>query len=241
MCTRERPSLSPHSRHAVRSCKKQVIAMSPPNEEDRAIDEEVLRFGEIARVAKVEQLKLEAPPVELWARIESAALKLEAEKSQPSEPLAPVHDLAARRHLATRLIAVAAALTLVVAGFAAVLRFMQDEQKVIREVALSNRGLSASGARSAGVAQLVETKDGGFAIKLNLSDLPQTDANYFELWAIDTQVKGMVSLGPLHDSGIYEIPAGVDPDRFPIIDISIEPTDGVPTHSGESVLRGRLA
>jgi hypothetical protein len=37
------------------------------------------------------------------------------------------------------------------------------------------------------------------------------------------------------------IPAGVGTDVFPIIDLSIEPVDGVPTHSGKSVLRGVLA
>jgi hypothetical protein len=51
----------------------------------------------------------------------------------------------------------------------------------------------------------------------------------------------MVSLGPVRSDGRYEIPAAVDVSAFPIVDVSIEPADGVPTHSGRSVLRGTLS
>ncbi len=63
---------------------------------------------------------------------------------------------------------------------------------------------------------------------------------YLELWLIDPTVTRLVSLGPLRTDGIYDIPAGVDPAAFPIVDVSVEPVDGDPTHSGDSVLRGEL-
>ena len=66
------------------------------------------------------------------------------------------------------------------------------------------------------------------------------DDGYLELWLIDPTVTRLVSLGPLRTDGIYDIPAGVDPAAFPIVDVSVEPVDGDPTHSGDSVLRGEL-
>lgn len=51
----------------------------------------------------------------------------------------------------------------------------------------------------------------------------------------------MVSLGPSRPDGRYAVPSGVDAGRFPVVDVSLEPPDGDPTHSGTSVLRGTLA
>ena len=58
--------------------------------------------------------------------------------------------------------------------------------------------------------------------------------------ALVSSTTTLVSLGPLRPDGIYDIPPGVDPSRFPIVDVSVEPVDGDPTHSGDSVLRGEL-
>ncbi|HEX5366505.1 MAG TPA: anti-sigma factor [Acidimicrobiales bacterium] len=61
------------------------------------------------------------------------------------------------------------------------------------------------------------------------------------MWLIDEDVRGMVSLGPSRPDGRYAVPSGVDAGRFPVVDVSLEPPDGDPTHSGTSVLRGTLA
>ena len=130
---------------------------------------------------------------------------------------------------------------MVFAVFAFALARGGDDIRTIDEVALSNAGLDQSGASSSGSARLVVLDDGSRAIDLDVSDLPQVDDGFFELWLIDKQVNGMVSLGPVRGSGRYLIPPGVGTDVFPIVDLSIEPVDGVPTHSGKSVLRGVLA
>jgi hypothetical protein len=49
-----------------------------------------------------------------------------------------------------------------------------------------------------------------------------------------------VSLGPLRPDGSYDLPPGLDPEQFPIVDVSVEPLDGDPAHSGDSRLRGQL-
>ena len=38
----------------------------------------------------------------------------------------------------------------------------------------------------------------------------------------------------------FELPADLDLGEFPIVDVSVEPLDGDPTHSGVSVARGEL-
>ena len=48
-------------------------------------------------------------------------------------------------------------------------------------------------------------------------------------------------LCPARADGIYTVPADVDPGEFPIVDVSVEPPDGDPTHSGVSLARGELA
>ena len=63
---------------------------------------------------------------------------------------------------------------------------------------------------------------------------------YLELWMIDPSVSKLVSLGPLRDDGVYVLPASVDPAEYPIVDVSVEPVDGNPAHSGASLLRGQL-
>lgn len=92
--------------------------------------------------------------------------------------------------------------------------------------------------RGSGRAELVEV-DGSFELRVDLDDLDAADG-FHEVWMIDTEVSRLVSLGPVRGDGTYTIPAGMDPAAFPIVDVSVEPIDGDPTHSGASVLRGQL-
>lgn len=92
--------------------------------------------------------------------------------------------------------------------------------------------------QGAGRAELVD-RDGSFELRVELSGL-EADDGFLEVWMIDTEVSKLVSLGPVRDDGVYPLPAGMDPSAFPIVDVSVEPFDGDPTHSGASVLRGQL-
>ncbi|MBI1844864.1 MAG: anti-sigma factor [Actinobacteria bacterium] len=210
--------------------------MSDNNTPLEGLDDEIARMGQIVRSVATENVVFEQPPADLWQRIENAV----AERDELEVPTPSRGALGPRGRLIPRLIATAAAFTLLGAGVAGLVRRGQDDEQVVREVALSNNGLDPRGVHSAGSAKLVRLDGGAYAINLDLRGLPKPAAGYFELWAIDTQVKGMVSLGPLHGGGIYRLPTGINPRSFPIVDISIEPADGIPTHSGTSVLRGRL-
>ncbi len=52
----------------------------------------------------------------------------------------------------------------------------------------------------------------------------------------------MISLGALTagSQGRFTIPAGTDLSVYTIVDVSVEPLDGDPAHSKESLLRGTL-
>ena len=82
--------------------------------------------------------------------------------------------------------------------------------------------------------------NGSQAVRIDLEGLELPTDGFLELWVIDTDVVGMHSLGIVSADGTFALPPGLDPADFPVVDISIEPVDGDPTHSGNSVARGVL-
>ena len=64
-----------------------------------------------------------------------------------------------------------------------------------------------------------------------------------EVWLINVDGTRMVSLGLLAagDKGEFVVPAGLIDEGYRIVDISVEPDDGDPAHSGVSIARGELA
>ena len=136
--------------------------------------------------------------------------------------------------------AAAVALVLVVVGVVAG-HDGDDEPVVVASARLEPLPDQPTGDAGPVEARVVEGDDG---LELDLalagSGLPAPDG-FYEVWLIDSNVEGMVSLGPARADGRYAVPADVDVAAFPIVDVSVEPPDGLPTHSGVSVLRGTLA
>lgn len=69
------------------------------------------------------------------------------------------------------------------------------------------------------------------------------EQGYHEVWLINVDGKRMVALGflPRGDDGTFEVPRRLIDEGYRILDISVEPDDGDPTHSGVSIARGELA
>ena len=63
-----------------------------------------------------------------------------------------------------------------------------------------------------------------------------------EVWLINLDGTRMVSLGlPARgEEGDFEFPARLLDEGYQIVDISYEPGDGDPAHSGQSLARGTL-
>ena len=93
---------------------------------------------------------------------------------------------------------------------------------------------------SASGRAIVVKADGGRTLEVDVSRLARTDG-FYEVWLIDASVKKMVPIGILTGTtGRFTIPDGLDLGQYPVVDISAEPLDGDPVHSGKSLLRGTI-
>jgi anti-sigma-K factor RskA len=186
---------------------------------------ELRALGRSLGLGSVAPETLDEPPADLWDRIEAQAVVTTPEAIPLSEARR------ARRPARVLLAAAAAAVVALVAGWTLV--DGEDGDNVVASVTLEQLGASGSGA-----AELVDD-DGHLQLRLDTADLDAGDG-FLEVWMIDPDVEQLVSLGPVRADGEYDLPPGLDPEAFPIVDVSVEPIDGDPTHSGNSVLRGQL-
>lgn len=167
--------------------------------------------------------QLDLPPADLWDSIETAI-------DPPARP--------ARRLPARWLVGAAAAAALIVGGLAVATRDRNAE--LVAQAALSSEGLPGAPGGLAGRAE-VRDDNGRRVLVVKTGSISPRSGEYLELWLIDTAVDKMVSLGVVKGSGEFAIPDGLDVAEYPIVDISTEPFDGKPAHSGASLLRGKLA
>ncbi|WP_084101612.1 anti-sigma factor [Demequina sp. NBRC 110051] len=111
----------------------------------------------------------------------------------------------------------------------------------VRTVLASSALTDLATEQPAGEATVEVLDDGERVLVIDTSEVAQPENAYLEVWLIDEQIEGMVSLGHLTgEHTVFTLPEGVDIAQFPIVDISVEPVDGIPTHSGESITRGVL-
>lgn len=91
-----------------------------------------------------------------------------------------------------------------------------------------------------GAAEVVDT-DAGTELIVDVSNLSSGEG-FYEVWLIDPDTFQMIGLGALTDtSGRFPIPDGLDLSRYTVVDVSLEPLDGDPVHSTDSVVRGELS
>ncbi|WP_222192944.1 anti-sigma factor [Modestobacter italicus] len=93
---------------------------------------------------------------------------------------------------------------------------------------------------ASGRAQVREA-DGVRSLRIDL-DAPALDDGYYEVWLLKPDAVRMVPLGSVRAGDtVLPLPEGLDLVSYPVVDVSIEPLDGDPTHSGVSVVRGQLS
>lgn len=92
----------------------------------------------------------------------------------------------------------------------------------------------------AGAATAIVTGDEALTLEIEFSEaLPSAEP--VELWLIKPDLSDMVSLGIVEPGTTeWQVPDGIEPTEYSLVDLSIEPDDGDPTHSGRSILRGAL-
>jgi hypothetical protein len=192
-----------------------------------------------------------APPARVWAAIAAAtgvssaprsvppvasAPEPAAEQAPAAEPPPNVVPLRRGRRRTVLLVAAAAVVGAVIgAGAVAAVRG-GDDGVAVQSVALA----PLNAAHASGSAVVLERDDGTRVLRLDLK-APALDHAYYEAWLLQPDIKGMVPLGMVESGQTdFELPAGLDLGRFPVVDVSVEPLDGNPAHSGDSVVRGEL-
>jgi hypothetical protein len=92
-----------------------------------------------------------------------------------------------------------------------------------------------------GEARAVQSED-TFTIRVSATELGD-EPGVREVWLINVDGVRMVSIGLLAagDDGEFAVPMELIDEGYRIVDISVEPDDGDPTHSGVSLARGELA
>jgi anti-sigma factor RsiW len=180
------------------------------------------------------------PPPAVWASIAAAtgvsAVPRTEQAPPAAEPVAEVVPLRPRRPRPW-LLAVAAAVVGAVVGAGAVAVLQDDDDGA----SVASAELDPlEDADASGSARVVERDDGTRVLEVDLR-APQLDEAYYEVWLLEPDVSGLVPLGTTQaGTTVFEIPAGLDLGEFPVVDVSVEPLDGDPAHSGDSVVRGVL-
>jgi hypothetical protein len=188
-----------------------------------------------------------APPPAVWAAISAATgvaatprpeqvgqAPAEAAPDAPAQTPGVVRELRPRR---SRMLLAMAASLLVGAGIGAGAVALANRDPA-QEIAAAD--LAPLDDRDAtGNAEVVATGDGE-QLRVVLR-APEPDDGFYEVWLLEPTVQRMVQVGVVRaGTTTLDLPAGIDLEEYPIVDVSVEPLDGDPTHSGVSVARGEL-
>ena len=204
--------------------------------------DEVAALAEVVGLARGEDAELVAPGPQVWERI-SAELALGGAGAAEPAPVetapADVVPLAPRRRPRSwGWIAGAAAAGVLIGGVGVAWALNRDDRAT--DVVATATLEPLPGWSAAGSASVETTRDGTRVLVVDVEDGTPT-SGFREVWLLTPDAKGLVSVGTLDgSSGRFDLPAGLDLTEFPVVDVSQEPFDGNPAHSGDSIVRGAL-
>lgn len=164
-----------------------------------------------------------------------------APDAQPAPASAPTSP---RRRRNRWIAPIAAAVVGIAAGATAVIVVQNQENSVIVDATapltpVPDGPLPPSDGQL-GTAELVTARSGQ-QVRVDAPALPAPATTAYEVWLFGDDGR-MVSLGTLADgSGSFTVPAGIDTAEYRTVDVSDEPPDGNPAHSGVSLVRGTFA
>jgi anti-sigma-K factor RskA len=202
---------------------------------------ELAELGVAARVARdsISVEPLAVPSAAVWSRIQAdLGFADPIDIADGGTGIAPVTPLSTGRRWGV-VAAAAAAVVVLVAGATIGWRLLRP---VPPEV-LASATLEAlpSWPDATGDAVVERLPGGERVVRLTL-DAPATPGDYREAWLITGDATALVSLGVVSETtSTFAIPEGIDLEEYELVDVSAEPTDGDPSHSGDSIVRGRLS
>ena len=206
--------------------------------------------AELAELAGVLQLVRTAPdgslppaPPRIWDRIVDelgpeighSPVALGQEDHELVDDRVPSNGAGSRRRRPW-LVPVAAAIGLIVGVLGTWLVTDGETESPTATVQLA----ALSGKTGSGSAELYRTS-GGSELRIGSNGL-QPPRGFYEVWLINADGKRMVSLGVLDaaGAGTFGIPANAVAQGYRTVDVSLEPDDGDPVHSRDSIIRGQL-
>ncbi|WP_169581084.1 MULTISPECIES: anti-sigma factor [Microbacterium] len=200
---------------------------------------------------------LEAPPERVWDRIlhevrggGEAVAELAPDDAADSATRTPAAtapvaagtqtDASSRRRprpLLRTLLTLAAGMAVIFVGFGA-WNLLRPPESI--EIASATLAAFPEHPGAEGQAFVTEDPDGERTVTVRL-DASEEGDGFREVWLITADATAIVSLGELEgDEGTFVVPDDVDLRDYVLVDISQEPLDGDPTHSGDSIVRGEL-
>ncbi len=192
-----------------------------------------------AQAPRAEGRSVEAPagtPSDVWTTPSPACA--------PAVPTTPAPRVTGPREPRTRRLisvrpayAVAASVAVLVIGVA--IGAVVTNRGADAGPAIALAPVGEGGPEASGVARVI--RSGAGELRLEVSGLaPSGTREYYELWLLDEPAHAL-SLGSFRVPGSggaeVTVPLPVPIGDFRYIDVSVEPEDGVATHSGRSVLR----
>ena len=199
----------------------------------------------VALVVAARDETFTAPPASVW---DAVSREIEASSAPqaapaPSSTDAVVTPLDSRRRVPTWLATTAAAVALAAGvGVGMQLAGGSDEDPAPAPQVLGTTALASldDSPQDRGAAE-VRRHDDRVVLHVEAADLGGPDGTR-EVWLINTDGTRMVSLGLLAsgDAGEFEFPERLLEQGYRIVDISYEPDDGDPVHSGRSLARGTI-
>lgn len=226
--------------------------------------DELATFRHTALVGRsaIDAGELESPPESVWTRVSdelglrtpadaaSAAPHQQAEQiSDPAvESAGPVPRHATRaegrrsRPARRRAgIAWALAASMVIVAGVGIGTWVATRPPAVVEVAQASLDAFPEHPGAEGSAVVEEDADGALVVRVSV-EADATPDTYREVWLITGDASALISLGVLAGTeGTFSIPDGVDIRDYVLVDVSQEPIDGKPGHSGDSIVRGELA
>lgn len=187
---------------------------------------------------------LEELPAEAWDQVEAPPLKLHRTPAPEPAKSNRLKEFFSGSFALRPAMAFAAVLAIFAAGLGVGLLTGADNSTTSFGPVATQTSLSPVGDFDPAASGQATVKQDGQTIRLKISGLAvNSDNDFYEAWLMDPK-DGFISLGTFRvgsdGSTTLDLPVAVSTSRFPVVDISLQPTNGKPTHSGVSVLRGTL-
>ena len=169
------------------------------------------------------------PPGHVWDRI-SGELDL-----APAAPARPAAGPPVRRRWRSPVLLGAAAAVVATALVAVVVVDRPTRPGPDAAALVALPGVTATGQA------VLRTGSSGRVLDVDTAGLGPVDG-FYEVWLLGPGGSRTLALGTLDAEGraALPVPGTVRLADYPLVDVSIEPDDGNPAHSSDSVLRGRL-